>query len=143
MLGVSGVVPDGVGAAYLTAPDGTAVKADVVDNGYAFVVPRPRTPQVRYVVWVGGDGTPHVQPVPHLFAARGACREAVTRLTRLTPEPFACGPRVVLPATRPAPRRRVPRVLHAAPLCDPAVMPMPVPVPAVPPPAPGPGPSRP
>ena len=41
---VSGVVPDGVAAAYLTAPDGTAVRADVADNAYAFVVPAPRDP---------------------------------------------------------------------------------------------------
>ena len=67
MLGVSGVVPDGVAAAYLTAPDGTAVRADVADNAYAFVVPAPRDPGQRYVVWTGGDGTPHVQPVPRLL----------------------------------------------------------------------------
>ncbi len=33
MLGVSGIVPNGVPAVFLTAPDGTAVKADVKDNG--------------------------------------------------------------------------------------------------------------
>jgi hypothetical protein len=63
MLSVSGVVPNGVAAVFLTAPDGTAVRADVKDNGYEFVVPHPRAPQQRYVVWTGGDGTPHVQPV--------------------------------------------------------------------------------
>ena len=72
--GVSGVVPDGVAAAYLTAPDGTAVRADVSDNGYAFVVPTPRDPGQRYVVWTGGDGTPHVQPVPRLLLPLGAQR---------------------------------------------------------------------
>jgi hypothetical protein len=63
LLSVSGVVPNGVAAVFLTAPDGTAVRADVKDNGYEFVVPHPRAPQQRYVVWTGGDGTPHVQPV--------------------------------------------------------------------------------
>jgi hypothetical protein len=33
MLGISGMVPEGVAAVFLTAPDGTAVKADVKDNG--------------------------------------------------------------------------------------------------------------
>lgn len=33
MLGVSGIVPNGVPAVFLTAPDGSAVKADVKDNG--------------------------------------------------------------------------------------------------------------
>ena len=48
---------------FLTAPDGTAVRADVKDNGYEFLLPNQRTPEQRYVVWTGGDGTPHVQPV--------------------------------------------------------------------------------
>src|SRR4051794_14925319 len=59
MLGVSGIVPDGVPAVFLTAPDGTAVRADVQDNGFSFVVPRTRAPEPRYVVWTGSDGTPH------------------------------------------------------------------------------------
>jgi hypothetical protein len=63
MLSVSGIVPDGVAAVFLTAPDGTAVRADVKDNGYEFVVVHPRATQQRYVVWTGGDGTPHVQPI--------------------------------------------------------------------------------
>ncbi|QEC47229.1 hypothetical protein FSW04_06235 [Baekduia soli] len=70
MLAVSGIVPDGVAAAFLTAPDGTAVRADVHENAYAFVVPRPSRPDPRYVVWTGADGTPHVQPVPVLAAGR-------------------------------------------------------------------------
>ena len=45
MLSVSGIVPDGVGAAFLTSPDGTAVRADVKDNAYAFVVPRTKRPE--------------------------------------------------------------------------------------------------
>lgn len=68
MLGVSGIVPDGVPAVFLTAPDGTAVRADVKDNGFSFVVPRGRTPEPRYVVWTGADGTPHVQPCPRSSA---------------------------------------------------------------------------
>jgi hypothetical protein len=63
MLGVSGIVPDGVPAVFLTAPDGSAVRADVHDNGFSFVVARARRPEPRYVVWTGSDGMPHVQPV--------------------------------------------------------------------------------
>ena len=63
MMSLSGIVPDGVPAAFLTSHDGTAVRADVKDNAYAFVVPRSRTAERRYVVWTGGDGTPHVQPL--------------------------------------------------------------------------------
>jgi hypothetical protein len=63
LLSISGIVPNGVAAVFLTAPDGTAVRADVKDNGYEFVVAHPRAPQQRYVVWTGGDGTPHVQPI--------------------------------------------------------------------------------
>ena len=88
MLGVSGIVPDGVAAAYLTAPDGTAVKADVKDNGYEFLIPRPRTVEQRYVVWTGGDGTPHVQPVTAMSASRGlACPRigALAKVPRITP----------------------------------------------------------
>jgi hypothetical protein len=155
MLGVSGVVPDGVGAAFLTSPDGTAVRADVTDNGYAFVVPHTRGPQQRYVVWTGGDGTPHVQPVPTTLRPRGAmCRRIPTSITRVTPEPFACGTAIVRPAmpvparpprTRrrggaPRPVRPVPAVpISPAPMTVPClVTPVPVPVPLVtsPPPAP-------
>jgi hypothetical protein len=65
LVSVSGVVPDGVDAVYLTATDGTAVRADVTDNGYTFLVAPParrdmRSP--RYVVWTAG-GIPHVTPV--------------------------------------------------------------------------------
>ena len=63
MLSISGIVPNGVPAVFLTAPDGTAVRADVKDNGYEFLLPKQRTAEQRYVVWTGGDGTPHVQPV--------------------------------------------------------------------------------
>jgi len=77
MLSVSGIVPDGVAAAFLTSPDGTAVRADVTDNAYAFVVPRAKTPEERYVVWTGGDGTPHVQPLgAPVFVARARCASA-------------------------------------------------------------------
>jgi hypothetical protein len=132
MLGVSGIVPDGVGAAFLTSPDGTAVRADVVDNGYAFVVPASRRPEQRYVVWTGGDGTPHVQPVPPVLAARrGGCGEAVLRVTRVTPEPFACGATVVVPAQprwRRTPARPLPALKFAAP-CRLHVAPVPLPRP--------------
>ena len=88
MLGVSGIVPDGVAAAFLTAPDGTAVRADVKDNGYQFLVREPRTVGQRYLVWTGGDGTPHVQPILTFGAVpTAACK-------RLAATAFAKTPRV-------------------------------------------------
>jgi hypothetical protein len=138
MLGVSGVVPDGVGAAYLTAPDGTAVRADVVDNGYAFVVPAPRRPEQRYVVWTGGDGTPHVQPVsPVVAARRGGCGQSLTRMIRVTPgEPMCPAVVVVAPRRRRATRvPRLPRVPLRVPAqvwaCPALPVSAPLPVPAV------------
>ena len=90
MLTVSGIVPDGVPAAFLTSPDGTAVRADVKDNAYAFVVPRPKRPEQRYVVWTGGDGTPHVAPVGATFLpARMRCATPVREVPRVTPEAAA------------------------------------------------------
>jgi hypothetical protein len=89
MLSVSGIVPNGVSAAYLTAPDGTAVKADVKDNGYEFLIPRPRTFEQRYVVWTGGDGTPHVQPVTAVasLGVRGCPkpRSSLAKMPKVTP----------------------------------------------------------
>jgi hypothetical protein len=74
MLSVSGLVPDGVPAAFLTSPDGTAIRADVRDNAYTFVVPRSKRAETRYVVWTGGDGTPHVQPLtPVLYPSASSC----------------------------------------------------------------------
>jgi hypothetical protein len=75
MLSVSGIVPDGVPAAFLTSPDGTAIRADVKDNAYAFTIPRPKAREQRYVVSTGGDGTPHVQPLssPVFFGPRLRC----------------------------------------------------------------------
>jgi hypothetical protein len=139
LLAVSGIVPDGVPAVFLTAPDGTAVRADVKDNGFQFVVPRTRTSEPRYVVWTGGDGTPHVQPVP--FAGRlprGLCRRLVARaIPRVTPSGFgACGALVALAVPRPVrPGRRHPGPLYFAAPCEvgvavlapPAVLPVAVP----------------
>jgi hypothetical protein len=85
MLGVSGIVPDGVPAVFLTAPDGTAVRADVKDNAYEFVVPHPRTPQQRYVVWTGGDGTPHVQPIVASGMPRGRLCTQISKLSAIQP----------------------------------------------------------
>jgi hypothetical protein len=80
MLSVSGIVPDGVGAAFLTSPDGTAIRADVKDNAYAFVVPRTKRAEQRYVVWTGGDGTPHVQPLASpVFFGRVPCAPPADR----------------------------------------------------------------
>jgi hypothetical protein len=141
MLAVSGVVPDGVAAAYLTSPDGTAVRADVADNGYAFVVAHARRTGQRYVVWTGGDGTPHVQPVPPAFAPRRApCGDASRRAVRVTPEPYVCPATVVADPVRPSrrPVRRavpVPLVVPCA-VAPPPPAPMPVPTRPVRPPVP-------
>jgi hypothetical protein len=115
MLSVSGIVPDGVGAAFLTSPDGTAIRADVKDNAYAFVVPRTRRAEQRYVVWTGGDGTPHVQPLGSpVFFGRARCAPATDRRQPVvSPDGSGlCGhyersPAIVFPAA-PAPARRTP-----------------------------------
>ena len=121
MLGISGIVPDGVEAVFATAADGSATRADVRDNGYSFVLARPRRPESRYLVWTGADGTPHVQPLPLVLAARGrdgACARGDVP-PRVTPEPFAAGcgaltvfsapPRIVARiAPAPRPRRAQP-----------------------------------
>jgi hypothetical protein len=115
MLSVSGIVPDGVGAAFLTSPDGTAVRADVKDNAYAFVVPRTKRAEQRYVVWTGGDGTPHVQPLGSpVFLGRTRCPAAVTnRPPTVSPDGsglcghFSLAPVIVEPPP-PASRRRAP-----------------------------------
>jgi hypothetical protein len=115
MLSVSGIVPDGVGAAFLTSPDGTAIRADVKDNAYAFVVPRTKRAEQRYVVWTGGDGTPHVQPLGSpVFLGRARCPAAVDdRPPTVSPDGSGlCGhfypaPAIVEPAPR-TPTRRVP-----------------------------------
>ena len=98
MLGVSGIVPDGVEAVFVTAADGSATRADVHDNGYAFVLPRPRRPEPRYVVWTGADGTPHVQPLPAFLVPgrAGACRNP-DELVRVTPDPWGGGCAAAIP----------------------------------------------
>jgi hypothetical protein len=115
MLSVSGIVPDGVPAAFLTSPDGTAVRADVKDNAYAFTIPPSKAFEQRYVVWTGGDGTPHVQPVPlQRFSLPPTRCSAFTRLPTVSPDAFSrCGPIAVcsatpfvLPALPRAPKRR-------------------------------------
>ena len=106
MLAVSGVVPDGVGAAFLTNPDGTAVRADVRDNGYAFVVPRTRSVGPRYVVWTGGDGTPHVQPVPYLPRLRPpGCARRPAGVAQVTPGLAALPVPVAVPPIVARPRK--------------------------------------
>jgi hypothetical protein len=126
MLSISGIVPYGVGAAFLTAPDGTAVRADVKDNDYEFLLPSPKAVEQRYVVWIGGDGTPHVQPVATFgVVPAGACA-ATAKLTRSMPRvspdglfgcavPTAVNPKFVTPSRRPSRaerRRQVARMLY-------------------------------
>ncbi|HEX6698956.1 MAG TPA: hypothetical protein VF080_19255 [Solirubrobacteraceae bacterium] len=82
MLSISGLVPNGVPAVFLTAPDGTAVRADVKDNGYEFLLPNQRSYEQRYVVWTGGDGTPHVQPIVTFAAGRASACKSSAKLTQ-------------------------------------------------------------
>jgi hypothetical protein len=117
MLGVSGIVPNGVAAVFLTAPDGTAVRADVKDNGYEFLIPRSRTIEQRYVVWTGGDGTPHVQPVTTFGGPRRPACPPIARLDRLP---------IVTPVNGLAPCSIAPAVLPAAPTPRKRVVPVPV-----------------
>ncbi|HEX5924209.1 MAG TPA: hypothetical protein VFY45_10290 [Baekduia sp.] len=118
MLSVSGIVPDGVGAAFLTSPDGTAVRADVKDNAYAFVVPRTKQAEERYVVWTGGDGTPHVQPLgAPVFLGRARCPAAAAHQPpTVSPDGSGlCGrfyptPAIIVGApAASAPARRIPQ----------------------------------
>ena len=95
MLSISGIVPNGVPAVFLTAPDGTAVRADVKDNGYEFLLPKQRTAEQRYVVWTGGDGTPHVQPVvafgPWTAKACSRAAKLSQSMARVSPDAlFGC-----------------------------------------------------
>lgn len=86
MLGVSGIVPDGVEAVFVTAPDGSATRADVEENGYSFVLPRARHAGPRYLVWTAADGSPRVQPLPAVFSgARAACAQEAQR-PRVSPD---------------------------------------------------------
>lgn len=111
MLSISGMVPNGVPAVFLTAPDGTAVRADVKDNAYEFLLPNQRSYQQRYVVWTGGDGTPHVQPIVTFAAVRASACRSSAKLTQSVPRvsPDALSPCVAAPIADkfsvPAPRR--------------------------------------
>jgi hypothetical protein len=120
MLSISGTVPDGVPAVFLTAPDGTAVRTDVKDNGYEFLLPRQRRVEQRYVVWTGGDGTPHVQGVVTYGPWRPSrCEAAMTNsMARVSPDAaFLClAPQVLSPAVPSAPARRAPRLARRGPL---------------------------
>jgi hypothetical protein len=111
MLSISGIVPNGVPAVFLTAPDGTAVRADVKDNGYEFLLPNQRPYEQRYVVWTGGDGTPHVQPIV-TFAAipTRACRSSAKvaqTVARVSPDGLlqCAAPPVASKFAVPVPRR--------------------------------------
>jgi hypothetical protein len=126
MLSISGIVPNGVPAVFLTAPDGTAVRADVKDNGYEFLLPNPKAFEQRYVVWTGGDGTPHVQPVVTFGVMPARTCAATAKLTQAIPRvspdglfgcaaPTAVNPKLVSPSRRPSRadrRRQVARMLY-------------------------------
>jgi hypothetical protein len=154
MLSISGIVPDGVQAVFLTAPDGTAVRADVKDNGYEFLLANQRATEQRYVVWTGGDGTPHVQPVLSFGAWAPSSCKALPKLSvaRVSPDgAFPCMTPQMLAVPLPADpsrrsralrRRRLARQPLAVASCwaespVPPTFAMParsVPAPAVPPP---------
>jgi hypothetical protein len=104
MLSVSGIVPDGVPAAFLTTADGAAVRADVKDNAYAFVVPAAKLREQRYVVWTGGDGTPHVQPLPAFFSVPATRCATTSRFPVVSPGAFPAG--LVLPVRPRVPQHR-------------------------------------
>jgi hypothetical protein len=117
MVGISGVVPDGVEAVFVTAADGTSTRADVHANGYSFVLPATRRFEQRYIVWTGADGGPHVQPLPPFVPNRPSICDQVAKLTRVTPDPFsaACaalpafaGPAPIVTAPRRGARARPP-----------------------------------
>ena len=160
MLSISGIVPNGVPAAFLTAPDGTAVRADVKDNGYEFLLPDQRTTEARYVVWTGGDGTPHVQPVVAVALTRpGECKGAAklpASFARVSPDdplgcmtsrPLAVDTRPVLPRplTTRAQRLRLTRGLRSVARCwaTPVAPKLVLPGGRVPPPPVAPVPARP
>jgi hypothetical protein len=141
MLSISGIVPDGVPAVFVTAPDGTAVRADVKDNAYEFLLPTQRSFEQRYVVWTGGDGTPHVQPIMTFGASRPSACAAMAKVSvaRVSPDAlFPCMVPRVLEA--PAPRTsRLPRPARARPYvlrCWQAAVPPAIVLPGRPVPAP-------
>ena len=111
MLSISGIVPNGVPAVFLTAPDGTAVRADVKDNGYEFLLPNQRAYEQRYVVWTGGDGTPHVQPIVTFAAGRASACKSSAKLAqsvaRVSPDGLlpCAGPVIVNKTAAPLLRR--------------------------------------
>ena len=111
MLSISGIVPNGVPAVFLTAPDGTAVRADVKDNAYEFLLPNQRAYEQRYVVWTGGDGTPHVQPIVTFAAVRASACKSAAKLTqtvaRVSPDGLVpcAGPPIADKFAVPVPRR--------------------------------------
>lgn len=117
MLSVSGIVPDGVAAAFLTSPDGTAIRADVTNNAYAFVVPRSKLPEQRYVVWTGGDGTPHVQPLstspPFTRIPCGKPSKTIHYAPVVSPAGSPCPP--LVPLTRAAACALTPPTVRVAP----------------------------
>jgi hypothetical protein len=112
-VSVSGIVPDGVSAAYLTATDGTAVRADVRDNGFSLLVPAPRLTDQRFLVWTGSGGTPHVQPIAVGSLPTRLCGRIKMRGARVSPGPLSCVPSAPLfnvpPAPVPSVRARVRR----------------------------------
>jgi hypothetical protein len=119
MLSISGIVPDGVPAVFLTAPDGTAVRTDVKDNGYEFLLPRQRAVEQHYVVWTGGDGTPHVQGVVTFGPWRPSrCEAPMTdSMARVSQDAlFLCMvPQVLSPGVPSGLARRAPRVARRGP----------------------------
>ena len=53
------------------------------DNAYEFLLPNQRAYEQRYVVWTGGDGTPHVQPIVTFAAVRTRACTAAAKLSAM------------------------------------------------------------
>ena len=99
-----GSSPTASRAAFLTAPDGTAVRADVKDNGYEFLLPNQRTPEQRYVVWTGGDGRPTSSPSSAFGAVPAEACKAAAKLPAVDGARVARRPVPVRDATDRSPR---------------------------------------
>jgi hypothetical protein len=122
LVAISGIVPDGVATAFLVGRDGSAVRADVRDNGFAFLV-RPERRR-RWVVWTDPSGVPRVQPValPAAPCPRRGAPAGLVGPPRVTPAP-ACLAAPPRPPRRPG-RRGAPTPAPVAPSCGVLLQPL-------------------
>ena len=149
MLSISGIVPNGVPAVFLTAPDGTAVRADVKDNAYEFLLPNQRTlraalrrvdrgrrdaprPADRHLRRRAGRA--RARPPPSCRSPWRACRP--TGSSRAGRRPSAASPRFRVPRRASRARAPAPTGAHALRRALHGARPF---APSVSSPAPGPG----